>query len=65
MEELKPCRVCEIGVVGVGAQELVGICGVFEGEIGSKIPEATYRLYLADAKQAFLIIPTYHSACDE
>lgn len=65
MEELKPCRVREIGVVGMGAQELVSICGVFEGEIGSKIPEATYRLVLADVKQAFLIHPTYHSAYDE
>lgn len=41
MEELEPCRVAEIGVVRMSAQEFVGVRSVLEGEIGGKVPEAT------------------------
>lgn len=44
VKELKPCRIREIGIVGMSAQELVSICRVLESEIGSKIPEAAWKI---------------------
>lgn len=41
MEELKSCRICEISVVCMSTQEFVGICRVFEGQIGCEVPKAT------------------------
>jgi len=65
VEELKSCRVREIGVVGMSTQELVGICRILEGEIRSEIPEATYRVViLAISKQIYLVNIKYHSECD-
>lgn len=39
MKELEPCRIGEVGVVCVGAEEFIGVCGVLEGEVGREVPE--------------------------
>lgn len=41
MEQLKSCRICEISVVGVSAQGLVGVCRVLEGQVCGEVPEST------------------------
>ena len=43
VEHLQAARVGEIGRVCVGAEGEGGVGGVFGGEVGCKIPEASYK----------------------
>lgn len=42
MEQLEPCRVREVGVVGVSAQKFIGVGGILEGEVGGEVPKAAW-----------------------
>lgn len=40
MEQLKSCRVREVGIVGVSPQEFIGVGGILESEVGCEVPKA-------------------------
>jgi hypothetical protein len=44
VEQLKPCWVGEIRIVGMSAKELRRVCSVLEGHVGREVPEAALSI---------------------